>query len=293
MSILQASRSWGGPSAPMLAGPGSARLHSGLERTHLIPLRHDRRREPIESEHRCGCFACIGHEWPASFPCKAEQMSPTPTYTRNFDYWFRRSMSGFSSRLFSGWSALYYYGPQDYTRVGYAPVQPVAFSHAQHAGQLGLSCLYCHTGVEESPVAKIPPTQTCMNCHQTIKADSPKIAAGQGKLRERQADSVDAGASDARLRLLQPRGSCEAGRGMRELPRARSTRCRSWRTTRALSMGWCLDCHREPENHLRPAGRGDEPWLEAPEGRAQRDFGLYLKDEYKVQAPEQCAGCHR
>ena len=145
----------------------------------------------------------------------------SPFGSRRLDYWFRRIAAGAFLAALLGLAALYYYGPQDYTRVGYAPVQPVAFSHAQHAGQLGLSCLYCHTGVEDAPAAKIPSTQTCMSCHQAIKADSPKIAAGQGKLRERQADPLGASSSSARLCLLQSRRSREAGRGMRELPRSR------------------------------------------------------------------------
>ena len=73
-----------------------------------------------------------------------------PTFTRTFDFWFRRAAIGALAAALLALAGLYYYGPQDYTRVGYAPTQPVPFSHAQHAGQLGLSCLYCHTGVEES-----------------------------------------------------------------------------------------------------------------------------------------------
>jgi hypothetical protein len=64
-----------------------------------------------------------------------------------------------------------------YTRVGYAPVQPVPFSHALHAGQLGIDCRYCHVGVDKGPVSSIPTAQTCMNCHTQVKADSPLLAA--------------------------------------------------------------------------------------------------------------------
>ena len=98
-----------------------------------------------------------------------------PVFTERADVWLGRFAVGVVLATVLGLVGLYYYGPPDYTNVGYAPTQPVAFSHAQHAGQLGLSCLYCHTGVQESSVAKIPSTQTCMNCHQAIKADSPKL----------------------------------------------------------------------------------------------------------------------
>ena len=61
------------------------------------------------------------------------------------------------------------------TDVGYAPVQPVPFSHALHAGELGLDCRYCHNTVERAAHAAIPPTRTCMNCHTQIQKDSPNL----------------------------------------------------------------------------------------------------------------------
>ena len=61
------------------------------------------------------------------------------------------------------------------TDVGYAPEQPVPYSHAVHVGQLGVDCRYCHNTVEETAHAAIPPTQTCMNCHAKIRSQSPKL----------------------------------------------------------------------------------------------------------------------
>ena len=61
------------------------------------------------------------------------------------------------------------------TDVGYAPKQPVPYSHALHAGELGIDCKYCHTTVEKASFAAIPPTETCMNCHQRIHVQSPKL----------------------------------------------------------------------------------------------------------------------
>ena len=71
---------------------------------------------------------------------------------------------------------IWYYGSPWYTDVGYRPQQPVPYSHKLHAGDLGLDCRFCHTGVETSPVAGIPPTQTCMNCHNMIKTESEQLA---------------------------------------------------------------------------------------------------------------------
>ena len=102
-------------------------------------------------------------------------------FTNQADVWLGRITVGVILLASLGLAGLYYYGPPEYTRIGYAPVQPVAFSHEQHAGRLGMSCLYCHTGVEDSAVARIPSTQACMNCHQTIKADSSQLARSVGR----------------------------------------------------------------------------------------------------------------
>ena len=69
----------------------------------------------------------------------------------------------------------YYFTPK-YTRVGYQPVQPVPFSHNIHAGQLGMDCRYCHSFVEVAAHSNVPTTQVCMNCHQSVQKDNPKLA---------------------------------------------------------------------------------------------------------------------
>ena len=73
--------------------------------------------------------------------------------------------------------AVWYWFSPEYTDVGYQPVQPVPFSHALHAGELGMDCRYCHVQVERAAVASVPPTQVCMNCHRLVKRDSPLLAA--------------------------------------------------------------------------------------------------------------------
>ena len=69
----------------------------------------------------------------------------------------------------------YYFTPK-YSRVGYEPIQPVPFSHAVHAGQLGMDCRYCHNGVEKSWFSNIPAASTCMNCHNQVLKDDPRLA---------------------------------------------------------------------------------------------------------------------
>jgi hypothetical protein len=213
-------------------------------------------------------------------------------FSRKFDRGFRHFLLGGFLAGILALVGLYYYGPQQYTRVGYAPVQPVAFSHAQHAGQLSLSCLYCHTGVEESSVARIPSTQTCMNCHQAIKPDNPSLALVKA--------SWETGKPIPWVRVHKTpdfvffNHSAHVKRGVGCVScHGQVNEMKVIVHDQPLSMGWCLDCHRQPENHLRPVSEAANLSWRPAEGRTQRDLGLFLRSEYKVQPPEQCAGCHR
>src|SRR5258708_14733958 len=70
--------------------------------------------------------------------------------------------------------AWYYFTPK-YSRVGYQPIQPVSFSHATHAGQLGIDCRYCHNAVEKAWYSNIPASSVCMNCHNQVLKDDPRL----------------------------------------------------------------------------------------------------------------------
>ena len=71
--------------------------------------------------------------------------------------------------------ATYYLSRAERDGVGYAPTQPVAFSHKLHAGTMQIDCKYCHTGVTTSPHATVPPVSTCMNCHTVARKNRPEI----------------------------------------------------------------------------------------------------------------------
>ena len=72
-------------------------------------------------------------------------------------------------------AGVWYYFTPKYTRVGYQPIQPVAFSHSIHVEQLGLDCRYCHNAVEKSWFSNIPASSTCMNCHNQVLKEDPKL----------------------------------------------------------------------------------------------------------------------
>jgi hypothetical protein len=196
-------------------------------------------------------------------------------------------------------AGMWYYFTPKYTRVGYEPAQPVPFSHKIHVGQLGMDCRYCHSFVETAAHSNIPATQVCMNCHSHVQKDSPKLAAVReswqtGRPIEwiqihktpdyvyfNHAAHVNRGVSCA---------SCHGDVSEMEVVYHKEPH----------SMAWCLECHRQPENHLRPVEHVTNlKWTpETKEGEsmreAQRRIGLELKEAWKIHAPDSnCAGCHR
>lgn len=148
----------------------------------------------------------------------------------------------------------YYFTPK-YTRVGYEPTQPVAFSHKQHVGQVGLDCRYCHSFVEVSGHANVPTNQTCLNCHGPdkgqIKKDSEKLAM------VRDADKNNTPIKWAKVHkspdFVYFNHSVHLNRGVScQNCHGQINEMEVVRHAEPHSMGWCLDCHRNPENKLRP-----------------------------------------
>jgi hypothetical protein len=213
-------------------------------------------------------------------------------FTRRADVWLGRVLGGAALSAGLILAGLYYYAPPEYTRVGYAPAQPVPFSHEQHAGRLGISCLYCHTGVEESSAAKIPTTQTCLNCHQAIKPDSPQLAviracwsSGAPVPWVRVHQTPDYVYFNHAVHVRRGVGCVSCHGKVNEMPVVVHDK--------PLSMGWCLDCHRRPEAHLRPPVEAANFDWKPPEGRSQLDYGTFLRDQSRINPPEDCSGCHR
>jgi hypothetical protein len=131
---------------------------------------------------------------------------------------------------------------------GYAPEQPIPFDHSLHVGTNKIQCQYCHNQVERSRHSNIPALSTCMNCHLTVKTDSPHIQ----KLRE----AFNAGQSIEWVRVhnlpdhVQFNHSAHLNRGVNcqtcHGPVETMQKIEQFST---LDMGWCVNCHRQPENH--------------------------------------------
>jgi hypothetical protein len=176
------------------------------------------------------------------------------------------------------------------TDVSAARPQPVPFSHRHHVAGLGMDCRYCHTTVETSAFAGIPPTETCMTCHSQIWADSPMLEPVRSSFRSGESirwtrvhDLPGFVYFDHSIHLKKGMG-CESCHGrVDQMPLI-------WKTE-TLQMEWCLDCHRNPEKNIRPRSEVFTMGYK-PEGN-QLEIGRKLVDEYKVQKLTDCNTCHR
>ena len=180
------------------------------------------------------------------------------------------------------------------TRKGVTLTQPVPFSHEHHVAGLGIDCRYCHTSVEKSATAGIPPTATCYNCHKLIWKDSPMLEPVRASFRTGEPIRWTRVHDLPGLRLLQPQHP--RGQGGRAAPSATgaSTRWRSCAASTSLQMRWCLDCHRNPEPHLRPKDRDLQHEVEG--GRPGRPRRRNWPKEYHLRTTADltsCNTCHR
>ncbi|MBX3013350.1 MAG: cytochrome c3 family protein [Caldilineaceae bacterium] len=178
------------------------------------------------------------------------------------------------------------------TEVGVAKAQPIPYSHAQHVGGLGLDCRYCHTAVEVSDMASIPPTETCMGCHATVAADSPTLelvrnsaATGQPLEWMRVHDLADFVYFNHAIHVQQGVG-CETCHGrVDEMP--------VMMKVQTLQMDWCLDCHRDPAQYVRPREEVFTMGYTPPV--AQATLGPQLVADYGIHVDQltDCSVCHR
>jgi len=176
--------------------------------------------------------------------------------------------------------------------VGYAPQQPVPYSHALHAGELGIDCRYCHNTVEDAATAAIPPTATCMNCHQRIRTQSPKLQLIR--------DSFTEGTAVEWVKVhdlpdyVYFNHSAHVTRGIGCVScHGRIDEMKVVFQHQELSMGWCLECHRAPETHLRPPSEATNMAWVPPRGQSRLAFGTEFRKEHDINPPTDCSTCHR
>lgn len=208
----------------------------------------------------------------------------------------RASLVGGFLGFFVFWGLVYliYWSP--YTTNQYVPrEQEVPFSHQHHVGGLGLDCRYCHTTVEKSSFAGIPPTHTCMTCHSRVWTDAPILApdreslATQQPLRwQRVNDLPDFVFFNHSIHVEKGIGCSTCHGAVDQMPL-------TWKA-HSLYMRWCLDCHEAPEKQLRPKDQIYRMDWQPPPDQAQR--GQQLLEEYHISKERlhqlrDCSMCHR
>ncbi len=179
-----------------------------------------------------------------------------------------------------------------YSNVGVTSEQPVPFSHEHHVTGLGIDCRYCHDSVEDSSFAGMPPTKTCMNCHSQIWLGSPLLEPVRESFRTGKSLQwnrvhllADFVYFDHSIHVQKGVGCVTCHGQVDKMPLM-------WQHS-TLLMEWCLDCHRQPEQYLRPRDKVfDMNWKPAD----QVSLGKELKDKYHVRDADiltSCSTCHR
>jgi hypothetical protein len=170
--------------------------------------------------------------------------------------------------------------------------QPIPFSHQHHSGGLGISCLYCHTSVQESAFAGLPPTQTCMSCHSQIWLNAPML--------EPVRQSYDTGVPITWNGVNDLPDYVHFNHSIHVNNGIGCTSCHGKTAeqqlvakAQPLTMEWCLDCHRAPEQYLRESDDIlNQDWLPASN---QAEVGERLLQEYQINKERltNCSTCHR
>jgi hypothetical protein len=168
--------------------------------------------------------------------------------------------------------------------------QPIQFSHERHVAGNGIDCRYCHTSVEDSRFAGIPPTKTCIACHSQIFANSPflepvrtSFTTGRPLQWTRVHDLPDFVYFDHSIHVNKGVGCTTCHGPVDRMPLM-------WQE-QSLQMEWCLDCHRAPEKYVRPKEEVfSVAWQPPPD---QIDQGRALVKAYGIQTRTSCSTCHR
>ncbi|MFO1465667.1 MAG: cytochrome c3 family protein [Steroidobacteraceae bacterium] len=171
--------------------------------------------------------------------------------------------------------------------------QPIPFSHKHHVGEDGIDCRYCHTSVESRAFAGIPPMSTCMTCHSQLFTDAPVLALlrdsfarGSGLAWRQVHHLPDFVYFDHSIHIAKGVG-CSTCHG-------RVDRMPLMQRVASLQMQWCVDCHRRPEQYLRPRSEiFDMAWQP---GTDQERLGRRLRTQYGIHSADvltACSTCHR
>ncbi len=177
------------------------------------------------------------------------------------------------------------------TGVEVARDQPVPFSHKHHVGDDGIDCRYCHTSVETSAFAGLPPTETCMSCHSQLWTNAEMLEPVRDSLRTgrsiewtRVHDLPDFVYFNHSIHVAKGIGCSTCHGRVDKMPLTFKVN--------TLYMQWCVDCHRHPERNVRPREEVFNIAYETPAPN-QDELGPKLVAQYKIQSLTDCVTCHR
>jgi len=189
-------------------------------------------------------------------------------------------------------TALVVFARTSKNQVGVPVPQPVAFPHNLHAGELGLDCRYCHSSVEVSSAASIPPTETCMTCHSQIRVGAPALAAVQASWDSNTPIAWNRVHDLADFVYFNHSAHINNGVGCSQCHGRIDEMAGIWKNE-PLTMGWCLECHRDPAKFLRPRSEVFNLAYEPPTN--QLELGNKLVEAYHINTEKlpQCSTCHR
>jgi hypothetical protein len=177
------------------------------------------------------------------------------------------------------------------TAVRVAPDQPVPFSHKHHVADDGIDCRYCHTSVETSAFAGLPPTETCMSCHSLLWTDAEMLEPVRASYRTgkslewtRVHDLPDFVYFNHSIHVKKGIGCSTCHGRVDQMPLMYKVN--------TLYMQWCVDCHRHPERQVRPREEVFNIAYETPAPN-QDEIGPKLVSLYKIQSLTDCVTCHR
>jgi hypothetical protein len=170
--------------------------------------------------------------------------------------------------------------------------QPVPFSHEHHVSGLGLDCRYCHSAAERSATAGIPPTHTCMTCHSQLYTQARMLELIRQSLAENKPVAwnkvnrlPDYVYFDHSIHIAKGVGCTTCHGPVGDMPLMRASA--------PLTMGWCLDCHRNPASHLRPESAVFDPQWTPPDNQVEQGKALLAHYHIDNRHLTDCSVCHR
>jgi hypothetical protein len=178
------------------------------------------------------------------------------------------------------------------TQVTLTALQPVPFSHQHHVSGLGIDCRYCHSSVEFAPSAGMPPTETCMTCHSQIWTNAAMLAPVRESFAtdkpipwQRVYRIPDYVYFDHSVHVAKGVGCTTCHGPVNRMPLMYQEP--------PLTMGWCLDCHRDPTKNLRPQSQIFSLDWQPPSDQEERGHKLLAEYGIKVDHLTDCSVCHR